>query len=168
MTAKIYALANKLNGYYELDKSGNSVRQNIEPYSNDSIFCQMFFRHLGILKKYNSFGFSDNPSYLDSEDLELYLSSINQEYFYIVSNCSDFKHVNSDYSNLLSLPHIEDALKIIYPNIEYFKAKSIIEEINNSCKYDIFEIIEYYSTGITMHYKLISIVKFIEILEKLK
>lgn len=50
MTAKIYALANKLNGYYELDKSGNSVRQNIEPYSNDSIFCQMFFRHLGILK----------------------------------------------------------------------------------------------------------------------
>lgn len=168
MTAKIYVLANKLNGYYELDKSGNSVRQNIEPYSNDSIFCQMFFKHLSILKKYNSNGFSDTPSYLDQEDLDLYLSSINQEYFYIVTNCSDFKDVNSDYSTLLTLPHIDEAIKLVCPNIEYFKAKDIIDEINNSCKYDIFEIIEYYSTGIRMHYKLIPIVKFIEILEKLK
>lgn len=160
-------LACFFNGYYD-KKDGKLIKNVISSYCHDDIFCGLFFNHLKVISHSDDSGYSSVPRHLEQDDLETYMSIINDSYLYIIQEAVDFDPYLNAGEELVHLPHMEKIITKNFPNILYVDALKLIKEINAITIYGYYEIHDYYVKDVYCIYKYIKIDELVKILEKYK
>lgn len=169
--ADIYGNLSRLacffNGYYEKydDKLEKSAMSS---YCHDDIFCGFFISHLKVIKHVDERGHESIPRHLSQDELETYMSVVNDSYLYIVQECVDFDPSYGGAEDTIHLPHIEKIITKNFPAILYVDALKLIKDIHAITQYGYYEIHDYYSKDVYCQYKYIKIEELTKILEKYK
>lgn len=154
--SNLFRLACFFNGYYE-KKENKLEKRAMSSYCNDDVFCALFFQELKVLEHVDNSNRRDIPRHLDQDDLNTYMSLINQSYLYIVQECMDFTPYDSIHEDSIQIPCIEKIILKIFPDITYAEALKIIKEINAMTCYGYYEVHDYYRDDVYYHFKYIKI-----------
>lgn len=157
-------LACFFNGYYE-QYDEKLEKEVIASYSNDDIFCGLFLEHLKVITHLNERGREEIPRHLSKDDLESYMSIVNDSYLYIVQACGDFNPYHGGGEKAIHLPHVEKIITKNFPDILYVDALKILKEINNMTTYGYYEVHDYYIKDVYYHFKYIKINELQKLLE---
>jgi hypothetical protein len=106
------------------------------------------------------------PRHLEKDDLETYMSIVNDSYLYVVQECGEFKPYHGGGEEGVHLPHIEKIITKNFPAILYVDALKMIKEINAITNYGYYEVHDYYTDDVYYQYKYIKIEELIKVLEK--
>lgn len=158
-------LACFFNGYYE-KRDDKFEKEVMSSYCHDDIFCGLFIGHLKAIVHIDERGRESIPRHLEKDELEAYMSIVNDSYLYTVQECGEFKPYHGGGEDAVHFHHVEKIITKNFPNILYVDALKLIKEINAITQYGYYEVHDYYTDDVYYHYKYIKIEQLTKILEK--